>query len=123
MPNNQIVDISNAGSTTGFNFLLESLKKTTKRGAQQKKKLILDLDGTLVAVFRSQPKVQHSAVSVEKGRSKATLYVAPRKSLVRFLQTLNEHYEIQIFTSAVQEVLLSPGSFIDIIGFRLLKRF
>lgn len=75
-----------------------------KNEGTRKKRLILDLDGTLVAVFSTQPKFQHSTIRVPRGNSKTTLYVSARRGFSRFLQTLNEYYEIQLFTSSVKEV-------------------
>lgn len=95
------IELIEAGSSSKNNLLTD---KEHKKSNQKKKKLILDLDGTLVAILMTQPKVKHSVVHVQRGNSKASAYVIPRKGLRRFLKTLNMHFEIQLFTSSVKEV-------------------
>lgn len=64
----------------------------------------MDLDGTLVAVFNTQSKVQHSTINVDYHKSKRLLYVVARRGLIRFLQILNEHYEIQLYTASKKDL-------------------
>lgn len=87
-----------------INLSCDEIPAAKKINNLQKKKLIVNLDGTLVSVFTTQPNVQHSVVNINCGDSKLTFYVSARKGLIRFLQTLNEYYEIQLFTSSVKKV-------------------
>lgn len=71
-----------------------------------KKRLILDLDGTLFAVFGSAPRVPASKITVSVGSGSRTVYVVARKGLVEFFNALAEFYEFQIYTAGYKEVLV-----------------